>query len=945
MFKQILSFAALTTLVISNLLGQNGQLKGVITEEIDGQLQPVPFANVALIESMLGTTTDFDGNYTITNVAPGKHTLVISFIGYKPDTVSVNITAGETKSQNVTMGKNMQLLKEFEVQAKVNRESENILLLEQKNASEIKQTIGAQELSKKGVSDVASGLTKVTGITMVEGNNLFVRGLGDRYNMATFNGGLIASPNPDLKVIPLDLIPTDIVQSLSIDKVYIPRYFADYAGARIDIVSKDYPEEPFFKAELSTSINSITTFKDFTNRPDGNMEFLGFDGDARNLPNSIEKYGKNNGYETPKIEDQDYPYTTGLNQTTRQAMPTTGLLLAGGNYKSIGSKSGIGFMMLGSFDNKYQTKEGVDRVLKKDRAPNTDYTYLTNEYTTNTTLYGNVFFKLNRTNSVSYNVLFVNSSENNSTTHKGFNNDQGYDLITARNPFFQDQMTNHQVVGKHLFGEQDKLAINWNGSYSKATNKEKDRIQNVWLDLKNDDTYYYNTLDVASNHRFWSGLEEDQVNVNADVEYKFNYLSSTNDKSNQGRVYGGASYLNKGREYDWRQVNYRVDNTPSADNPFKQPAIYTNPDNELNQENYTNGWYDFKEQKDPSSKYFASLNVIGAYANVDYYVVPEKFQLQLGLRIEKSEQTIRYKKLSDLFEGPYRKNTLDTINLFPVLGGKWVLNEESNLRFSFSQTTSRPMFREFAPIQYLPYFGGIQEEGNANLKNGYAYNGDIKYELFPEMGEKLTFTVFGKYLFNPIERIRMEAATPLATYMNTDRAIAGGFEIEYTKNLGNLIKADSGWTRNVFLGANFSYLYTRIIIDTTDKSKGTVNVTNLERPLQGASPYLANADVTYRLAWKKKELHHTDFTLSYNVFGKRITEAGILGIPDTYEMPVNTVDFILRNKLGEHFNVDLKVMNILDPSVRREQSYADGNEIVNSYHRGVTFAMKLGYSF
>ena len=625
-------------------------------------------------------------------------------------------------------------------------------------------------------------------------------------------------------------------------------------------------------------------------------------------------------------------------------MPTTGALLSGGNYKKIGNKSGIGFMLLGSFDNKNQTKEGVDRVLKKDRAANTDYTFLTHEYFTNTTLFGNVFYKINNEHSISYNATFINSSENNSTTHSGFNNDQGFDLVTARNPFFQDKMMNHQLLGKHHFGAQDKMTIKWNTSYSSATNEEKDRIQNVWLDTRGDGNYQFNTLDIASNHRFWSGMEETQLNSNADIEYKFKYLSSEDDKSNQGRAYGGFAYLNKNREYDWRQVNYRVDNTPADDNPFLKDVNPLYPDASFNQENYENGWYDFKEQKDPSSKYFASLNVVAAYANVDYYLVPEKFQLQVGLRIEKSTQSIKYKELKDLFKGPYQTNTLDTINLFPVIGGKYVLNEKSNLRFSFSQTTSRPMFREFAPIQYLPYFGGIQEEGNANLKNGYSYNGDLKYEIFPEMGEKMTVTVFGKYLYNPIERIRMEAATPLATYINTDKAFAAGFELEYTKNLGNLIKADSGWTRNVFLGANFSYLYSQILIDTSNTTKGAINVTNVIRPLQGASPYLANADITYRLKWKKAQMT-SDFTISYNVFGKRITEAGILGIPDTYEMAVNTVDFILRNRINEHFTIDMKAMNILNPDITREQQFSDEIEVVNSYKKGVTFMLKLGYSF
>ena len=154
-----------------------------------------------------------------------------------------------------------------------------------------------------------------------------------------------------------------------------------------------------------------------------------------------------------------------------------------------------------------------------------------------------------------------------------------------------------------------------------------------------------------------------------------------------------------------------------------------------------------------------------------------------------------------------------------------MVNKTTNVRFAFSQTMSRPMFREMAPIQYLPYFGGVQEQGNSNLQNGYIYNGDLKYEWFPTRGEMIAVTIFGKYLSKPIERIRMEAATPLATYINTDKAYVGGIELEITKNLGNIIKADSGWVKNVLLGVNVSYLYSQISIDTSNKAQGDINVT------------------------------------------------------------------------------------------------------------------------
>ncbi len=922
---------------------QQATMKGSITEMVDGKLQGVPFANVAILEGFVGTTTDFDGNYIIEGITPGTKTMVVSFIGFKPDTQKVQIAAGQVLVKNVTLGQNSEMLKEFEVTAKQNRESVNVLLMDQKNASEIKQTIGAQELSKKGASNVAAGLTKVTGVTVVAGRDMFVRGLGDRYNMATFNGGAIASPNPDLKVIPLNIFPTDVVQSLSIDKVFVPRYFADYAGAKIDIVSKDYPEEAFFKVEMGTSINSITTFKDFRTRKDGNNEYFGFDGSVRDVPAVIAKNAKYDGFSSSVIEDQTYPYaSTGTNISTVKAAPSTSFALAGGNYYEMGENSGIGFFATATFANNYQNTEGTNRVLKADRAPITDYTQTESNYSTNSMFYGSLFYKINKKNNISYNILAVNSSETPTTDNQGFNNDQGYSLLTTRNTFFQNKMMNHQVIGKHVLADRDKWVVNWNAAFSVATNEEKDRKQLVWQEVGSD--YEINALDLAANHRFWSDLEETQNNGGVEIERKFNYLSETNDNSNQGRVYAGFAMQNKSRSFDWRQINYQINNPVVAGNPLLGNWDVTNPDEMLSEENFEAGYYDFKEQKDPSSSYFADLNVQAAYLNADYYVIPNKLQFQVGARIEASKQTIRYKKISDLFDGPYQTNSIDTINIFPVIGSKYVINDKSNLRFSASQTVTRPLFREVAPFQYLPYFGGIQEEGNVNLRNAYNYNVDLKYEFFPNLGEMMAVTVFGKYLDSPIERVQIASSTPLATYINTDKAYAGGVEFEITKNLGNLVKADSGWTKNMFLGFNASYLYSEISIDTANKSKGAIVVTNPKRALQGASPFLINADVTYRANFNKMNMV-TDFTATYNVFGKRIYTAGVQGLPDIYEMPVNTVDLIIKNKIGENFTIDLKFANILNPDIKYQQDFSDQVEVTRAYKRGVTYSLKLGYMF
>ena len=859
----------LTTLAVMalsfNVWAQNGVVTGTVTEEVDGNLQPAPFANVALFSASggapLGGTTDFDGKYRVENVKPGDYTLVISFIGLKADSSQITVNPGQELDKSVTLGKDAKVLKAFEIETKVSRESEAILLMDQKNAASIEQTIGAAEMSKKGASDVEAGLTKVTGVTVVAGNSLFVRGLGDRYNLAMMNDNPVPSPDPDLKVIPLSLIPTDIVQNIAIDKTFKVHNFADYAGASIDITTRDYPDEPVFKVELGISGNSITTFQDFKSQNSGSADFLGIDGGKRELPQEVES---SQNFNTSLQESAIYPegFKNGFNAATNTALPAMSFGASGGNYYKVGKEGGIGFFVSAGFENDYQYTEGFDKLLIAQGAVKNDYTFQKYRYNTDKVGFLNANYRINKKHEIAYNLMAIQSTEQRSDEYTGFNGDQGQDLFTRRNTYFINNLINNQLNISNKFMKNDRLVINWGGSYGLASSGEKDRNQLVWLQ-NSSGGYALNFLDVASNHRFYSDLQETVLNAKADVQFKFNYISDKNDKSNRGVLQVGYNFYSKNREFDWRQVNYEVLSV-TPDNPLTKELSIEDPDSYLNQENFDAKYFRFKEQVDPTSFYDASLDINAGYLAVDYDVVPEKIKVSLGARVEQSYQLTRYKELGDKFADPLRRAVLDTVNLFPMAGAKWTINKKSNLRFAASKTITRPRFREVARFQYVEKFGDVQNQGNPDLKNAYNYNVDVKYELFPNPGELISINPFFKYLDNPIERVRVSSATPLQTYFNTDQAYIVGIEFEYTRNLGALLKAvDSSWTRNVFFGANMSLMYSEISIDTS--ASGSINVTNPTRPLQGATPLLVNADVTYRLYHKKnKDIGaKTDLTLAY----------------------------------------------------------------------------------
>src|SRR6478609_2016498 len=212
-----------------------GTITGILSDK-DSNNQSLPFANVLIKGTKIGTNTDIDGKYTIT-IAPGKYTIQFSFVGYETVEVPVTVVANENVTANGSLGSGGYKLKDVVVKSSSSREKETALLLDQKNAVVIKQSIGAQEMSRKGVSDVEEGLTKITGITKVGSRGLFVRGLEDRYNNLLINDLAVPSNKPFTKIIPLDLFPTDIVGAIDVFKTINADLYGNFAGGTFTIAT------------------------------------------------------------------------------------------------------------------------------------------------------------------------------------------------------------------------------------------------------------------------------------------------------------------------------------------------------------------------------------------------------------------------------------------------------------------------------------------------------------------------------------------------------------------------------------------------------------------------------------------------------------------------------------------------------------------------------------
>lgn len=322
--------------------------------------------------------------------------------------------------------------------------------------------------------------------------------------------------------------------------------------------------------------------------------------------------------------------------------------------------------------------------------------------------------------------------------------------------------------------------------------------------------------------------------------------------------------------------------------------------------------------------YQAGNEIYAGYAQVDYYPIASLL-VNVGLRLESSKQWVNY--YTD--GGQAARSELNKNDLFPALNLKYEMPKENNLRFSFSRTVTRPSFIEMAPFLYQESYGSAQIRGNADLQNGYNYNLDLRYEQFWTNGDMFSVTGYYKYLNDPIERIQtLAGGATVHSFQNADNGLAMGLEVEFRKEIAKDLK----------VGANGSFMYTDVKLPEGGA------YTNNQRALQGASPYLVNADLTYAPNFGNDR--QLSVALLYNLQGPRIHSVGISGLGDVKQQPVHTLNLAASYQINSRLSVKLQVDDILNRDVVFEQEVPSLNQNVEveRFKNGAGFEIGISYN-
>ncbi len=915
---------------------ETGSITGTLLDKEAGD-QPLPFANVIIKGTTKGTTTDFDGLYTLDNVEPGTYTIEFSFVGYETIEVKdVVVNPNEATTVNSSIGASAAALDEVIIKTTTKKESEAAILLEQKNAVTIQQKIGAQELAKKGVSDVATGLTKATGISR-QSDKLYVRGLGDRYNNAYLNGLPIPSLNPKLKLIDLGIFPTDIVENLGIFKTYSPDIYGDFAGASVNIDTKDRPGKGFLEFGFNSGVNSNAVSNDFFLLNGGRYDDWGLDDGSRRVPIFLDI--PNYNYVSTDIDY--YPFDTSFNPEKRFNAPDGGASVTGGKTFVIADEKKLDVLFTGSFSQNHRT--ALDGNQAAFNSQGESITGLGNfkkvdryQYSTNTTLLGSLGYRWNSMNKILATSLFVNDTQDElrEFTDGVSSEDTDVGIRLRRGTYEQNNLFTQQLIGEHKFKES-AYQLDWGIAYNKAQGLIPDRRQLVFTELQNGNLVLGNRTspDLANNQRFYQELNENDYSGKLDFDINFGKDEEDNFKN---KLTVGLAARSKDRDFESNQLNYNVNNFRNTDVDFNDPDAL------LNEANFLSGEYVVLENLNTTRIYEADLLTLAGYANLQY-ALSNKLTFNGGIRTELFEQNVFYREQQDLETSPFRTQQIEETFVLPSISLKYVVNPKSNLRFAASKTVTLPKFTEVAP--FLDEDVTESTLGNPILKNSDNYNVDLKWEYFPEQaGELLSATLFGKYIDKPIEKVFVASASNVNTFVNSDNAIIFGAELEFRKNLGNLFKLEETVWNNLNFGVNATLMHTQVEIDATITTFNGSNIapTNIERQLQGASPFLINADLAYS---KEFEKHKITSAVDFNIFGDRVYSAGGNGVGDIFERGFGVLNFNFKDEIGDHVEISFKAKNLLNPSIERYQDQEDLNQEFTTYKfdNGINFS--LGVTF
>lgn len=872
---------------------ETGLLKGRI---LDDEKNPLPGAVVILDDNSRSAITDVDGFYSFTGLPAGNHRVKVTYIGYLPSDKVVSLTDGST-TQNFVMSDKSKELDEVVVTGVFSGQQRAINA--QKNNVNITNVVSADQIGKFPDSNIGDALKRISGINVQydQGEARFgqVRGTPADFSSVSINGSRIPSAEGDIRNVQLDLIPSDMIQTIEVNKTLMPDQDGDAIGGSINLITKNSPQR--------FSLNAVAG--------------------------------------------------TGYNWVSRKAQMNFGLTV--GN-RFLNDR--LGLMLSASYNNAPSGSYDTEFLWEKDDDGNlyiSDYQMRQYFVTRERQSYAlSLDYKFDYFNKIWFKGIFNNRNDWENryrTTLKDITPKGVADVRIQTKGGAGDQRDarlERQRTMDFTLGGENKLGpieADWKIGYARASEERPNeryidyrlRKQHFTFDLSDPRTPFA-TPDEGSTMEFndkfsLKDLTQQQEDI---VEQDFKIaLDFKTRLSERSKIKFGFKFVNKTKDKEIDFYEYSPLDEDRFDSDAFASAVNWTTDRFMPSPRYKVGSFVSKEflssldldnaslyeksqvPEELAGNYSARENVTSVYARIDSRL-SDKLNFTGGLRVENT--ALRY--IGRIYDdeanevSPTAPEKSSYINFLPSLLLKWDVNKDFIVRTGYNQSISRPKYSALVPGMNIKRSDNEIVIGNPGLEATTSHNIDLTGEYYWKSIGLVSAGVFYKRIngfivdevaFN--REYEGHVWTKLTQPKNGGNANIFGAEFAWQRDFSFINPA----LRCIGLYGTYTYTHSRVTdfnFEGREKEKGL--------SLPGSPKHTANMSVYF-------EKYGISARMSFNYASAFIDEMGASKFYDRYYDNVKYMDFNISYTFGKKtkFTVYADLTNLLNQPLRYYQGSKD----------------------
>lgn len=898
---------------------KQGTIAGTVFDASNGQ--PVRAVHVSLKGQPLTLVTDTDGRFQV-KVRPGTYSLVFTSPQYLDAEISdLVVRAGEVaEASTVMVAKGKVTTVDVVERVGAVEATAAAMLAERKLSGSVTDGLSSEEIRKTVASDAAGAVEKVTGVSIVGDGYVYVRGMGERYSATMLNNSVLPTTDPERRVVPLDLFPAALIDQIKVLKTYSPDLPGEFSAGLVQMHTIEFPTKRLFRFGYSTGFNTVTSFQRFQSYAGGGRDFFGFDDGTRAIPSLIPRDDRLFQGRFPADQVQAFGRAFSRNWEPKpidSMRPIQTFNLAGGD--SFGKFGLVGAV---TFTNSPQRFVQIQRFLALEAANQPFFfsrfdNFETDNEATRLGAVGNLAYRINPAHKLVWRNTLSRDSDKEARTYEGLYGTTDSTIQAQRLRWIERGLLSSGLEGEHALASLGNSLFRWQFTVSNSKRDEPDlretiRTQNFdgtfrWAPLQNSGLRFFNDL----TDRIYEPLVE--------ISKPF-YIGGIS-----GLVKTGFRATKRERQFNARRFRYFQSRLPNS--------LLIQPTNVIfAPENINPNGLILLEETRTTDAYQASLDIYGGYVMADVSLTP-RWRLVGGTRIEDAQMLVTTRESKVPGAVPI-VSRLDNRDLLPSVNLIYSLSRRQNLRFGYGRTVSRPDFRELSPFEFLNTLGGFTTVGNADLSRTRIDSLDGRWEWFLGGDEVVAASYFYKRLSDPIE-VFLQPSTGSdlrQSFFNAEGANNQGVELEFRKNLAFL----GSRFRPFSLVTNYTFVDSDVVLGGTDAIVGIL--TSQKRPLTGQSRHIFNVICDFA-----KPQWRSNARFFVNSVSRRITDVGLLGLPDLYQERNVMMDFVYQYDIRENgkWSVRFTAENLGDNTFR----WTQGGLLVRQYQLGRTFQIGTTFSF